>query len=59
MAAPFLFLAMFTLIENGDVYTPEPIGRTSVLVSNSVIAKIGDINRRALDQLVLSHGDRF
>jgi beta-aspartyl-dipeptidase (metallo-type) len=45
---------MFTLIENGDVYTPEPIGRTSVLLANSVIAKVGEIDRRVLDQLDLS-----
>jgi beta-aspartyl-dipeptidase (metallo-type) len=49
-----LIQAMFTLIQNADVYTPEPIGRTSVLLANSVIAKVGEVDRRVLDQLNLS-----
>ena len=34
---------MFTLIENGDVYSPEPMGRCSVLLAYDKIVKIGEI----------------
>jgi beta-aspartyl-dipeptidase (metallo-type) len=44
---------MFTLIENGEVYAPEPIGRTSVLLCDSTILKIGEIDGRKLAQLDL------
>ena len=44
---------MFTLIEQGEVYTPESMGRTSVLLSNSTILKIGDVDASALDKLGL------
>ena len=42
---------MFTLIENGDVYGPEPLGRTSVLLVDSKIQKIGNVDRRAIEKL--------
>ena len=35
---------MLTLIQNGEVYAPEPRGRVSVLLINDRIAKIGDIS---------------
>jgi imidazolonepropionase-like amidohydrolase len=44
---------MFTLIENGEVYGPEPLGLASVLLVDSTILKIGDVDRVALDRLGL------
>jgi beta-aspartyl-dipeptidase (metallo-type) len=40
---------MFTLIENGFVYSPEPRGVQSVLLAGGRIEKVGDIDRRALE----------
>src|SRR4051812_23410956 len=40
---------MFTLIENGDVYAPESLGRVSVLLTDGKIAKVGRIDRRAVE----------
>lgn len=42
---------MFTLIENGDVYGPEPLGRTSVLLVDRTIQKIGDVDKRSIESL--------
>ena len=39
---------MITLIENAEVYTPDPIGRTSVLVDHDKIIKVGTVERRAV-----------
>lgn len=39
---------MFTLIENGDVYSPKPIGKQSILVINNKIIKMGAIDARSL-----------
>ena len=44
---------MFTLIENGDIFTPDPMGRMSVLLGGGVILKIRDVDTRALAQLDL------
>lgn len=44
---------MLTLIENGEVYTPEPLGRASVLLSFERILHIGEVDRRRLDALNL------
>src|SRR5919205_1191053 len=44
---------MFTLIENGDVYGPEPMSRTSVLLADSTILKIGEFDARKLEELDL------
>jgi imidazolonepropionase-like amidohydrolase len=44
---------MFTLIENGDVYGPEPLGRDSVLLSGNTILKIGEVDTSALEKLGL------
>jgi beta-aspartyl-dipeptidase (metallo-type) len=44
---------MFTLIENGEVYAPEPMGRNSVLLADTSILKIGEVDARALAQLDL------
>ena len=42
---------MFILIENGELYCPEPRGPGSVLVVNERIEKVGEVDRRALDAL--------
>lgn len=42
---------MFTLIENGDVYAPEALGRTSILLTDGKIARVGSIDRRAVEAL--------
>ena len=44
---------MFTLIENGEIYTPEPMGPTSVLLAGGTILKIGDVDTRALAKVDL------
>lgn len=42
---------MFILIENGELYDPQPRGRASVLAANQQIEKVGEVDRRALDAL--------
>src|SRR5437868_5968139 len=42
---------MLILIENGEIYAPDHRGKKSLLVANNRIEKIGDIDRRLLDQL--------
>lgn len=42
---------MLILIENGELYDPQPRGRASVLVANQQIEKVGEVDRRALDAL--------
>jgi beta-aspartyl-dipeptidase (metallo-type) len=42
---------MLTLIENGDVCAPQLLGRQSVLLFNSKVAKIGAVDRRAVENL--------
>jgi beta-aspartyl-dipeptidase (metallo-type) len=44
---------MAILIENGEVYSPEPSGRADVLFINDRIVRIGDVDRRALESLDL------
>jgi beta-aspartyl-dipeptidase (metallo-type) len=38
-----------TLIENGFVYAPEPLGVQSILLAGDRIEKIGEVDRRALE----------
>jgi beta-aspartyl-dipeptidase (metallo-type) len=38
---------MLTLIEGGEVYAPEPLGRQSVLLMEGRIARIGEVDARA------------
>lgn len=45
---------MFVLVENGRVFDPEPRGTKSVLVANGMIAKVGDVDARALARLDVS-----
>src|SRR5215203_4860725 len=40
---------MFTLIENGDLYGPEPLGRQSLLMVGEEIARIGSVARTDLE----------
>jgi beta-aspartyl-dipeptidase (metallo-type) len=42
---------MLTLIENGDVFAPEPLGPASVLLTDGKIAKIGEVDRAAVEAL--------
>ena len=40
---------MLTLIENADVYAPEPAGPASVLLVGAAVAKVGRVDRRAAE----------
>jgi beta-aspartyl-dipeptidase (metallo-type) len=42
---------LITLIENGEVYAPAPLGRRSVLVLDGTIAQVGAVDRRAVEAL--------
>src|SRR5687768_12945448 len=42
---------MFILIENAELYAPEPKGNQDILVANRQIEKVGSIDRRKLDAL--------
>jgi beta-aspartyl-dipeptidase (metallo-type) len=44
---------MLTLIENGEVYAPEPQGRRDVLIVGGRIAQVGEVDRRAVEGLGL------
>ena len=46
---------MLLLIENGDLFTPDPAGRGSVLVAGGVVLKVGDVDRRVLDKLGVAY----
>jgi len=40
---------MLTLIQNGEVYAPEPLGRRSILLTDGKIGKVGSIDRKAME----------
>jgi beta-aspartyl-dipeptidase (metallo-type) len=42
---------LLTIIENGDVYAPEPRGRQSVLLVDSKIGLVGAVDRRAAERV--------
>jgi beta-aspartyl-dipeptidase (metallo-type) len=42
---------MLTLIEGGDVYAPEHLGRQSVLLVDGKIGRIGDVDRAAVESI--------
>ena len=42
---------MLTLIENGEIYTPERIGKSSILIGAGKILKIGEISRQVVETL--------
>ncbi|MES2521186.1 MAG: amidohydrolase family protein [Gemmatimonadota bacterium] len=44
---------MLTLIENGEIYAPQPLGRGSVLLLDGRIGKVGTVDRRAVEALDL------
>jgi beta-aspartyl-dipeptidase (metallo-type) len=44
---------MFKLIQSGEVYTPEPIGVTDVLLVNNKIVRVGPVDSAALHALDL------
>jgi beta-aspartyl-dipeptidase (metallo-type) len=46
---------MLTLIENGELYTPERLGRASVLVVGEKILIVGEVNRQSLDLLEIDY----
>jgi beta-aspartyl-dipeptidase (metallo-type) len=41
----------FTLIEHGELYTPQPLGVTSILLADGKIAKIGPVDLKKLEAL--------
>jgi beta-aspartyl-dipeptidase (metallo-type) len=41
---------MLTLIKDGDVYDPRPLGRTSILLVDGKIGRIGNIDQSAVEQ---------
>jgi beta-aspartyl-dipeptidase (metallo-type) len=44
---------MLTLIENGEIYAPEPSGRGSVLIFGDRVMRVGEVDRRAVEALGL------
>jgi beta-aspartyl-dipeptidase (metallo-type) len=46
---------MFILIENGELYAPERLGETSLLIANDRIERIGPVDRRGLDTLGIEY----
>jgi beta-aspartyl-dipeptidase (metallo-type) len=44
---------MLTLIENGEIYAPEPRGRGSVLILGDRVARVGEVDARAVEALGL------
>src|SRR5699024_1979772 len=40
--------SMITMIKNGEVYAPEPLGKTSILLIDQIIARIGAIDEQAV-----------
>ena len=44
---------MLTLIENGEIYAPEPRGRGSVLLFGRSVARVGEVDARAVEALGL------
>lgn len=42
---------MITLIENGEIFAPEPIGKGSVLLVGNQILKVGEVDRSSIKSL--------
>jgi beta-aspartyl-dipeptidase (metallo-type) len=42
---------VITLIENGDLFAPAPLGRQSILLLNGRIEKLGNVDRREVEAL--------
>jgi beta-aspartyl-dipeptidase (metallo-type) len=47
--------AVLTLIQNGRVYDPDSLGERSVLLADGHVAKVGSVDRRALESLGADH----
>jgi len=39
------------LIENGEVYTPAPVGKQQVLLTDGKIGKVGEVDRKAVESI--------
>jgi beta-aspartyl-dipeptidase (metallo-type) len=46
---------VITIIENGRVFAPEPLGQQTVVLLNGEIDRIGEVDRRQIDALGLDH----
>ena len=46
---------MLKLFENGELYTPERLGRKSLLLADSKIGKVGEVDASALEKLGVEH----
>lgn len=46
---------MLTLIVNGELYGPEPLGKSSLAICGASIARIGEVDRHALDRTGLPY----
>src|ERR1051325_65666 len=44
---------MVVLVENGELYAPEPMGLRDVLIIHDRITKVGEVDRRAVEALGL------
>jgi beta-aspartyl-dipeptidase (metallo-type) len=44
---------MFTIIENGEIYAPEPLGVARLLLAGTKILKVGEIDASAVERLGL------
>lgn len=44
---------MLTLIQNGEVYAPEPLGQRSILLTDGKIGKVGSVDRAAVEAVGL------
>ena len=48
-------LFVFTLIQNGDLYAPEPLGRHSILLARGKIVKVGGVDEATLKEDDMSY----
>ena len=46
---------VLTLIQNGEVYAPEPMGRRSILLTDGKVGKVGSVDRAAVEALGVEH----
>jgi len=45
---------VFTLIENGEVYAPQPLGERSVLIALNQVVHVGNVDRRPIESTGLA-----
>src|SRR4051812_10459126 len=48
-------MCLVTLVENGELFAPQPLGRQAVLICGDRIIKTGAIDRQALDRLQIEY----